>query len=228
MQQLEDCWCDTDVTRLQDACIRENRFSLQIREEIEKTPILHKIINLLSIHRYCTWLELRILKTMAAVSKVPRAMELIELFEKCVHQRKIADVAKYFFNKEYLYVKYPVAVVDVKVNQSAKDKKVEDLVVLCKQLERSISEVSEGSDSAIRLEKYRPDFCMEISMTVPLHCSLHAYYVFKNSLFSLRQLHIRHIQVSGFQNRIYINSISKTNESLSTLDNLSSCAIKCT
>ena len=226
MQQLQDCWCDTDVTRFQDACIRENRFSLQFRSKIEETSALRKIINLLSINRYCTWLELRILKTMAAVSKIPRAMELIELFEECVHQRKITDVEKYFFNEKYLYAEYPVAVVHVKVNQSAKDKKVKDLVLLCKQLEIN---TLEGSDS-VSLEKYRPDVCMEIKMTIPLHCSSHAYYVFKNSLFNLRQLHIRYIQISGFQNKIYVNSISRTNESISTLDNLSSstCAITCT
>ena len=48
LQELEDCWRNTDVTSLQNVCIRETRFSLDVRDKIENTHSLGKNINLLS------------------------------------------------------------------------------------------------------------------------------------------------------------------------------------
>ena len=224
VQELQDCWHNTDFTKLKNVCIRKTNFSLEFRDEIQKTSSVGEILNVLCTWQYCTWMQFNILELMADISNNPREKGLIKLFKECVHKRKIKDVKKRFYKEQYLNLMHSVTVVDVKVNESEEHKKVEDLLNFCEDFE----EMSDG-EIEFKLLKVNPRDCMEIIMTIPLYCSLHACHVFKNRLINLRQLHIRHVQIRGFHNRVFVNSIGRTTESSSMLENLlSSCTVTCT
>ena len=53
------------------------------------------MFKLLSNTHFCTWLEIRILRSMAEVASVPKAIEIMDTFKNCVYSKKCSEVAKH-------------------------------------------------------------------------------------------------------------------------------------
>ena len=132
---------------------------------------------------------------MAKVADVPEAMDMINVFEECVHKRKCSEVKLYFI-KQYINPDH-LSLVEAKLNKNADDLIVSDLINYCHKLE-SICGIPAESSIPIRSE----EGCLEICFAIPTYCCLHAYEIAKSNFFKLRPIHIRYLQIGMFP-RIY-------------------------
>ena len=195
LSKLEALWSEVDFSELRKICKRDDRLSNELRSDVKKAPNLEETFDLLTTSPFCTWLELRILKRMAKVANVPEASDMINIFEECVHKRKCSEVKPYF-KKRYINPDH-LTVVEAKLNKSADDLIVSDLIKFCHKLE-SIFGIPAESSIPISSE----EGCLEICFAIPTYCCLHAYEIAKSNFFELRPIHIRYLQIGIFP-RIY-------------------------
>ena len=195
VSKLEALWSEVDFSELKKICKRDNRLSNELRSDVKKAPNLEETFDLLTTSPFCTWLELRILKRMAKVADVPEAIDMINVFEECVHKRKCSEVELYFI-KQYINPDH-LTLVEAKLNKNANDLIVSDLINYCHKLE-SICGIPAESSIPIRSE----EGCLEICFAIPTYCCLHAYEIAKSNFFKLRPIHIRYLQIGKFP-RIY-------------------------
>ena len=133
LSKLEALWSEVDCSELRKICKRDDRLSNELRNDVRKAPDLGKTFDLLTNSPICNWLELRILKRMAKVADVPEASDMINIFEECVHKRKCSEVKQYF-KKQYINPDH-LTLVEAKLNRSADDLIVSDLIEYCHKLE---------------------------------------------------------------------------------------------
>ena len=195
VSKLEALWSEADFSELKKICKRDNRLSNELRNDVRKAPDLEETFDLLTTSPFCTWLELRILKCMAKVADVPEAMDMINVFEECVHKRKCSEVKPYF-KKQYINPDH-LTLVEAKFNKNPDNLIVSDLIEYCHKLE-GIFKIPAESSIPIRSE----EGCLEIRFAIPTYCCLHAYEVAKSNFFKLRPIHIRYLQI-GVYPRIY-------------------------
>ena len=195
LSELEALWSKADLSELKKICKRDNRLSNELRSDVRKAPDLEETFDLLATSPFCTWLELRILKRMAKVANVPEAMDMIKVFEECVHKRKCSEVKPYF-KKQYINPDH-LTLVTAKLNQNPDNLIVSDLINYCHKLEGICGIPAESSTPISSKEG-----CLEISFAIPTYCCLHAYEIAKSNFFQLRPIHIQYLQIGMFP-RIY-------------------------
>ena len=195
LSKLEALWSEVKFSELKKICKRDNRLSNELQSNVKSATDLEETLDLLANSPFCTWLEIRILKRMANIADVPEAIVMINVFEECVHKRKCSEVKPYF-KKQYINPDH-LTLVEAKLNKSADDLIVSDLINYCHKLE-GICGIPAESSIPIRSE----EGCLEIRFAIPTYCCLHAYEVAKSNFFKLRPIHIRYLQIGMFP-RIY-------------------------
>ena len=107
LSKLEELWSKVNFSVFKNACIRDDRLSNELKNNLESTKTLGEIINALSRTPFCSWLEIRILNSMANIAGVPEAIQVINTFKACVYRKKCSDVIKnlrqcVFINPDHL------------------------------------------------------------------------------------------------------------------------------
>ena len=204
LSRLEKLWSNVDVSKFKNACQRDMRLPHELRNNIESASTLGKILNVLSSTHFCTWLEIRFLKSMANVAEIPKATKMIEVFEKHVYNRKCSEVIRNF-RKEYINPDH-LTEVTAKLNEHAERLAVTDLIEYCRKLEivlhlplKSIIFVSSNIG------------CLEICLVIPKYCHLHAFEVARSHFLKLRPFNIQYLQIENFP-KIYTTNLTNTTE----------------
>ena len=193
IKQLEKTWSKTDFETLQDVCLRDSRISNAIKSKIEQAKTLRNVINVITPSRYCAWIDIRILKRMAKVAGLSEANQLIAAFEQAIYSRKYSEVATYFTVAQTRIDPDHFALVAAKINENGENLIVNDLIKFCENLER-IAETPNGSCNPAEIKQG----CLEITVTIPMYCYLHAYNMTKLNYFLLRQFHFQYIKIGTF------------------------------
>lgn len=214
LNKLEALWSEVDFSELKKICKRDNRLSHELRCNVRNATDLEQTFDLLATSPFCTWLELRILKRMANVAEVPEATYMINIFEECVHNRKCSEV-KLHIIKEYINPDH-LTLVEAKLNKSADNLMVSDLIEYCHKLE-SICKIPPESSALVG----GTEGCLRICYAIPTYCCLHAYEIIKSNFFKLRSIHIQYLQIGTFP-KIYAISSQKINTDKSFLNWISS------
>ena len=218
LNKLEDLWKEVNFSELKKICKRDSRLPNELQSNVKSATNLEETFDLLTNSQFCTWLELRILKRMADIANVPEAMDVINIFEECVHKRKCSEVHQYFV-KQYINPDH-LTLVEAKLNKNPDNLIVSDLIKYCHNLE-SICRIPTGSTIPIRSE----EGCLKICFAIPTYCLLHAYEIVKINFFKLRPIHIRYLQI-GVYPRIYAVG-QETSTDNSFLEWISSSFDKC-
>ena len=192
LNKLEVLWSTVEFSDLKKICKRDNRFSEKLKSDVKNATDLEETLDILANSPFCSWLELRILKRMAIVADVPEATLMINLFEECVHDRKCSEVKPYFREK-YINPDH-LTLVEAKLNQSADDLMVRDLIKYCHKLE-SLCRIP--SESSILVGS--KEGCLKICFAIPTYCCLHAYEIAKNNFFRLRHIHIQYLKIGKYE-----------------------------
>ena len=200
LNQLEKAWGKADFHSLQDVCLRDTRLPATVKTEIEKAPTLRRVINILTPSRYCTWIDIRILKRMTKVTGLSEAKQLIEAFERAIYSRKYYEVAPYFTEQQTCINPDHFALVTAKINKNGKNLLVNDLIRFCEKLEL-LTKTSNGSCTPAAIQ----EGCLEITCTIPMYCYLHAYTMAKCNYLLLRQYHFQYVKIGIFPKVFAIN-----------------------
>ena len=213
LNKLNELWSDVDYSKLIDACLWDMRLSDELRNNLVSVKSLKGIFDLLSKTHFCTWLEIRILRSMANVAEVPEAIQMIDTFAQCVHSRKCSEVEKHF-RKQYINPNH-YSLVSTKLNKDAKDLRVADLIEYCHNLE---SIIEQPKSSALVTGKTG---CLEVCLVVPKWWHLHAYQKVKSHFLKLRPLNIQYIQI-GTLPKVFTTDLTKIKETNLLLTEVSS------
>ena len=212
LDKLEKLWSDVEIHRLKSSCKRDGRLPKKYKKKIKSTKTLGDIFDLLSNTPFCTWLDIRILKSMAYVADVPEATQMIDIFEECVHYRKCSEVDKHF-RKKYINPDY-FTEVRAKLNKD-KEQLVVKLIEDCQKLE-SILQIPADSNTLVR----GGIGCLELHLVIPKYCHLHAYESLKSRFLKLRPLNFQYLQV-GTLPKVYTTNLTTTTQAKSLLTEIS-------
>lgn len=81
--------------------MRDIRLTHELKSELKVVTSLEELLDWLVNFQFCNWMELTLLKRMAVVADIPKATQMISVFEECVHGRFCCDVMPYF-RKQYI------------------------------------------------------------------------------------------------------------------------------
>ena len=212
LYKLNELWSDVDYSKLIDACLWDMRLSDELRNNLRSVGSLKGILDLLSETHFCTWLEIRILRSMADVAEVPEAIQIIDTFAQCVHSRKCSEVEKHF-KKQYI-IPNDYSLVCTRLNKDAKDLCVADLIEYCHNLE---SIIEQPKSSALVTGKTG----LEVCLVVPKQWHFHAYEKVKSRFLKLRPFNIQYIQI-GTLPKVFASDLTKIKETNLLLTKVSS------
>ena len=187
LNRLKDLWSVMKLSDLKDASKQDGRFSDKLKNDLESADNSERIFDVLLKSPFCTWLEIRILKSIAKVGNIPEATQMIHLFDKCVYCKSYSEALKHF--KKQQYIDLDLALVCVKFNKNVMYLTVADLIECCQNLEgilklQNLSALV-GSKTG----------CLEVFLVIPKdHCA-HAYEAAKYHFLKLRPLNIQFIQI---------------------------------
>ena len=215
LRKLEELWSNVEFSILKDACIRDKRLSKELKKNLKSAETLREMLNILSDTPFCSWLEIRILNSMANIADVPEAIHMIKIFKTCVYRRKCSEVIEnlrpcVFINSDHL------TEVEAKFNKHADLLDVAKLIEYCHKL-----------DSILQLPCKSSTFvdgdigCLKLHLVIPKYCHLHAYEILKSRFPKLRRLNIQYLQIGSFS-KIYTINLTKTVEAKSLLNEISS------
>ena len=213
LDKLEKLWSDVEIPRLKSSCKRDGRLPKEYKEKLNTTETLRDILDLLSNTPFCTWLDIRILKSMADVADIPEATQMINIFKDCVYSRKCVEVAKYF-REQYINPDYYTKVTAKLIEH--KEQLVADLIEDCQKLE-SILQLPAKSNTLVGGRTG----CLELYFVIPKYCHLHAYESLKSRFLKLRPLHIQYLQVETLP-KVYTTNLTATAQAKSLLTEISS------
>ena len=213
LSKLSELWSDVEFSKLKDACIWDKRLSHELKHSLESANTLKTMFKLLSNTHFCTWLEIRILRSMANVAGVPKAIEIIDTFKSCVYSKKCSEVAKHL-KRDYINPDH-VESVTIKVNKDAECLVVADLIEYCHNLE---SILKQPTLSAIVNTKTG---CLEVCLVIPKYWHLHVYEVIKSRFIKLRPFNIQYLQI-GTLPKVYTADLTKMTETNLLLMKISS------
>ena len=214
LDRLEDLWSDVDISKFKNACQRDTRLSHELRSKLESASTLGKMLNMLSNTHFCTWLEIRFLKSMANIAEIPEAIEMINVFENHVYSKKCSEVIGHF-RKQYINPDH-LTEVTAKLNESAECLAVGQLIEYCQKLEIAL-ELPLKSIILVSSETG----CLEVCLVIPKYCHLHAYNVAKSHFLKLRPINIQYLQIENFP-KIYTTNLTQTSEAEVLLKKVSS------
>ena len=201
--KLSDLWSNVEISKLRDACILDMRLSHELKCKLESANDLKTIFKLLLNTHFCNWLEIRILRSMANVAGVPKAIEIIDTFKNCVYSKTCTEVAKHF--KKHFIKPDHVESVTIKVNKNAKCLRVANLIEYCHNLE---SILKQPTLSAIVDSKTG---CLEVFLVIPKYWHLHVYEVVKSRFIKLRPFNIQYLLI-GTLPKVYTTDLTKMME----------------
>ena len=160
----------TNFDRLQRACIERARSPKMIYKSNEIIPVIkqansfERLCSMLADTTYWNFLDIRMMETMAAASRIPAAQDAIEHFKKTFFSTTLKEAAPYF------------PVIKVKPNHTE----------LYEELDRDPSEMTIGE-----LHKHRFYLETEILKTGPDTCTICKIVI--GSIIIIWQIHVDHV-----------------------------------
>ena len=213
LQKLEALWNEVDIEMLKRVCIRDIRLPNELKNSLKCASDLVEMFDLLSNSPFCNWLEITILQRMAKAAEIPEAIKMIEIFKKCVHNRKCSEV-KLYFKKKFINPDY-LTVVSTKFNKNIEHLVVADLIEYCQKLE-TLLELPPKSNLLINHKKG----CLEIFFAIPTHWCYYAYEVARSNSLRFRIIHLQHLQIGKFS-KIYTINLTERKSAKSFLEKIS-------
>ena len=211
--KLESFWSEVDICWLTRVCSRDFRISEELSARLTNITVLRELFDLLSKTPFFTWLDITILKRMARVAQVPKATQMIKIFEECVHSKRCSEVECYLKKQLVQYINPShLACVVAKYNKHSENLIVANLINYCCKLE-TISGLQPESGVLINYERG----CLEIYYFIPMHYCSSAYENARNNYFKFRLIHLQYLKIKDFSKIHAVNMSEKEKESTECL-----------
>ena len=173
--QLKLLLAKTDFSNLKRSCIEQintpsgAQLSPELVTKVKSCDNITKLFDVLADSAYWSWVDVRLLKVMAAASGLVEAIKLLSNYKKTIFSKKLFDLLPNAPSKE-VKEKYYTKIV-TKLNKNPKEMTVADLLEFQSQLEVVLLDIKKGFCILEHLEKG----CIKVHWYIPTSCIDGAY-----------------------------------------------------
>ena len=196
--QLKLLLARTDFSNLQRSCIEQMKtpggaqLPPQLVTIVKSCQNITKLFEVLADSAYWSWIDIRLLKAMAAASGLLEAIQLLSSYKKAIFSKKLIDVIPNAPSKE-IKEKYYTMVV-AKLNKNSNEMTVADLLEFQSQMEAVILDINKGTCTLDHLEKG----CIEVYWYIPTSFVNVAYQAAKTRCYQFNGLHLQYIKIGEY------------------------------
>ena len=196
--QLRMLLMNTHFPDLQRSCIEQMKTpgGAQLPPKLVKTvkscQNITKLFEVLADSAYWSWIDIRLLKAMAAASGLFEAIQLLSNYRKAIFSKKLIDVIPNAPSKE-IKEKYYTMVV-AKLNKNSKEMTVADLLEFQSEMEVVILDINKGTCTLDHLEKG----CIEVYWYIPTSFVNVAYQAAKARCYQFSGLHLQYLKIGEY------------------------------
>ena len=182
---------------LQRSCIEQMRtpggaqLSPELIAKVNSCESITKLFKVLANSAYWSWIDIRLLQTMAAASGLLEAIQLLSNYRKAIFSKKLIDVIPNAPSKEIKEKYYTMIVTKLK---SSKEMTVADLLEFQSQMEAVILDINKGTCTLDHLEKG----CIEVYWYIPTSFVNVAYQAAKARCYQFSGLHLQYLKIGEY------------------------------
>ena len=188
----------TDFSNIQRSCIEQintpNGAQLppELVTRVKSCENVTKLFKVLADSAYWSWVDIRLLKVMAAASGLVEAIKLISNYRNIIFSKKLIDLLPNAPNKN-VKEEYYTKIVS-KLNKNPNSMTVADLLEFQSQLEKVLLDIKEGTCVLEHLE----EGCIEVHWYIPTNCADGAYQTAKVRCHQFGNLHLQSLKIGQY------------------------------
>lgn len=196
--QLKLILTNADFSNLQRSCIEQMntpsgvQLTPEITAKVKSCENITKLFEVLADSPYWSWIDVRLLKVMAAASGFVEAFQLLSSYKKTIFSKKLFDIIPNAPSKE-IKEKYYTKIV-AKVNKNPNEITVADLIEFQSQLEMVLLDIKKGICTLEHLEKG----CIEIHWHIPSDCVDRAYQAARATCYRFNDFHLQYLKIGHY------------------------------
>ena len=188
----------TDFSNIKRTCIEQintpsgAQLPTDLVSKVKSCENATRLFEILADSAYWSWIDVRLLKVIAAASGLLEAIQLLSNYTKTIFSKKLIDVIPNAPSKEVKEKYY--AKILTKLNKDSKETTVADLLEFKSQMEAVILDINEGTCTLEHLEKG----CIEVYWYIPTNYVSRAYHsaVLKSHHFN--DLDLQYLQIGSY------------------------------
>ena len=196
--QLKLMLAKTDFSNIKRSCIEQINTpnGAQLPPElVTKVKLCENITTLFEVlaeSAYWSWIDVRLLKVMAAASGQVEAIHLLSSYKKTIFSKKLIDILPNAPSKE-VKEKYYKRIV-TKLNKKPNEMTVADLIEFQSQLETVIMDIKKGVCILEHLDKG----CIEVHWYIPINCVAKAYQAARLRCYRFKYFHLLYLKIGYY------------------------------
>ena len=196
--QLKLLLAKTDFSNLKRSCIEQintpsgAQLPPELVAKVKSCDNITTLFDVLADSPYWSWIDIRLLKVMAAASGLVEAIKLLSNYRKTIFSKKLFDVLPNAPSKE-IKEKYYTKIV-TKLNKNPKEMTVADLIEFQSQLEEVLLDIKKGFCILEHLEKG----CIEVHWYIPTSCVDGAYRTARVKRYQFNDFHLQYLKIGHY------------------------------
>ena len=196
--QLKCLLAKTDFSDLKRSCIEQintpsgAQLPPELVAKVKSCDNITTLFDVLADSAYWSWIDIRLLKVMAAASGQVKAIKLLSNYRKTIFSKKLFDLLPNAPSKE-VKEKYYTKIV-TKLNKNPKEMTVADLMEFQSQLEEVLLDIKKGFCILEHLEKG----CIEVHWYIPTSCVDGAYRTARVKCYQFNDLHLQYLKIGDY------------------------------
>lgn len=187
-----------DIYDIKRACIEQknNPDAVQLPPDlvakVKSSESIDDLFNVLAESPYWSWIDIRLLKVMAAASGLLECIQLLSSYKSSVFTRKLIEVIPNAPNKK-VREKYYSKIV-AKIDKDANEITVADLLDFQGDFEKVILDINKG----VCILKHVKVGSIEVHWYIPKNCVDSAYQSATTRAYMFSEVHLLWVQISHY------------------------------
>ena len=196
--QLKLLLAKTDFSDIKRSCIEQintpsgAQLPPELVEKVNLCTNITMLFEVLAQSPYWSWIDVRLLKVMAAASGLMEAIQLLSNYKKAIFSKKLFDILPNAPSKKVKEEYYTKIV--TKINKKPNEMTVADLLEFQSELETVIMDITKGVCILEHLEKG----CIEIHWYIPTSCVDKAYQTARVRCYQFKHLHLLYLKIGHY------------------------------
>ena len=198
--QLKLLLAKTDFSNVKRSCIEQintpNGAQLppELVEKVNSCGNITMLFEVLAKSAYWSWIDVRLLKVMAAASGLIEAIQLLYSYTETIFSKKLFDVLPNAPSKEVKEEYYTKIVTKLNKNPNEMTVTVADLIEFQSQLETVLLDIKQGICILEHLEKG----CIEVHWYIPTSCVDKAYQTARTRSYQFNGYQLLYLKIGHY------------------------------
>ena len=164
----------------------------ELVKKVNSCTNITMLFEVLAESDYWSWIEIRLLKVMAAASGLMEAIQLLSNYKKAIFSKKLFDLLPNSPSKEVKEEFYTKIV--TKLSKKPNEMTVADLLDFQSELETVIMDITRGVCILEHLEKG----CIEVHWYIPTSCVDKAYQTARVRCYQFKDLDLLYLKIGHY------------------------------